>query len=409
MGGPISQPMETSGSRDRHPGQLSTVPRHYWCATVGANRLRVCVCSALVAGMLALGVSAAGATTASAQPGSHPRPDSRSEIRSAQSRSPRKRHASVKSNNHRPASAVHHRHGRRSPSARGATASPLAGMKWYVNPYSSAAQQQAAWQHSDPADAAEVGKIASQPMAAWLPNSTPNVTDAVSARIAAATAKHAVAQLVAYNIPERDCGGYASGGAASPSAYESWINGFAAGIGSHKAVVVLEPDALAAMSCLSASDQAMRLYLVRYAVQALSKHVGAYVYIDAGHEGWQTPAVIAKRLQEADIAQAQGFSLNVDNFYANATEVAYGRSISALVAGKHFLLDTSRNGNGSNGQWCNPPGRALGARPTTATGTPLVDAFLWIKTPGVSDGSCNGAPFGWWPGYALQLAKNAAF
>ena len=32
--------------------------------------------------------------------------------------------------------------------------------------------------------------------------------------------------------------------------------------------------------------------------------------------------------------------------------------------------------------WCNPPGRGLGARPTTRTGNQLVDAFLWVKRPG---------------------------
>ena len=39
--------------------------------------------------------------------------------------------------------------------------------------------------------------------------------------------------------------------------------------------------------------------------------------------------------------------------------------------------------------WCNPPGRGLGERPTTTTHTPLLDAKLWIKTPGESDGQCT--------------------
>jgi len=39
--------------------------------------------------------------------------------------------------------------------------------------------------------------------------------------------------------------------------------------------------------------------------------------------------------------------------------------------------------------WCNPPGRGLGARPTTRTGNSLVDAYLWIKIPGESDGQCD--------------------
>ena len=65
----------------------------------------------------------------------------------------------------------------------------------------------------------------------------------------------------------------------------------------------------------------------------------------------------------------------------------------------HFVIDTSRNGQGTwtppagvypdPQDWCNPPGRGLGARPTTATGDPLADAFLWVKVPGESDGSCT--------------------
>ena len=35
------------------------------------------------------------------------------------------------------------------------------------------------------------------------------------------------------------------------------------------------------------------------------------------------------------------------------------------------------------------PDRGLGLRPTTRTGNPLADAFLWIKTPGQSDGQCH--------------------
>ena len=41
------------------------------------------------------------------------------------------------------------------------------------------------------------------------------------------------------------------------------------------------------------------------------------------------------------------------------------------------------------GDWCNAPSAGVGARPTARTGVPLADAFLWIKTPGHSDGSCD--------------------
>ncbi|MGE0796347.1 MAG: glycoside hydrolase family 6 protein, partial [Acidimicrobiia bacterium] len=82
--------------------------------------------------------------------------------------------------------------------------------------------------------------------------------------------------------------------------------------------------------------------------------------------------------------------------------------------GAHFVVDTSRNGAGptDDRQWCNPPGRALGSVPEVAPGvSPLVDAFLWVKTPGRSDGTCNGGPKAgdWWPEYLADLARRAGW
>jgi endoglucanase len=96
-----------------------------------------------------------------------------------------------------------------------------------------------------------------------------------------------------------------------------------------------------------------------------------------------------------------------------------------------------------SGNWCNPPGAGLGLQPTANTGVALLDAYLWVKTPGQSDGQCDAAggvrawDYGaysqpgwpvapsqqvlfdplwgrydpaagaWFPQQALQLAKNA--
>ncbi|MBO0916302.1 glycoside hydrolase family 6 protein, partial [Streptomyces laculatispora] len=69
------------------------------------------------------------------------------------------------------------------------------------------------------------------------------------------------------------------------------------------------------------------------------------------------------------------------------------------------VIDTSRNGNGAPkaGQWCDPEGRALGTAPTTDTGQARIDAYLWVKLPGESDG-CKGAAGSFSPAYAYQLA-----
>ena len=92
----------------------------------------------------------------------------------------------------------------------------------------------------------------------------------------------------------------------------------------------------------------------------------------------------------------------------------YGTDLIArLGLETHFVIDSSRNGNGPAAgpdNWCNPPDRALGQAPTPDTDDPTLDAYLWVKRPGESDGPCNGGPPAgtWWPEYALDLARRAA-
>jgi endoglucanase len=111
----------------------------------------------------------------------------------------------------------------------------------------------------------------------------------------------------------------------------------------------------------------------------------------------------------------------------------YSTMLGGVEPTARYVIDTSRNGRGpwapppypDPQDWCNPPGRGLGLTPTLETGEPLLDAYLWVKTPGESDGECTRGlgPAGetvdpewgridpgagdWFPEQALQLAQNA--
>jgi len=286
----------------------------------------------------------------------------------------------------------------------------FSGAKLYVDPASQARRQADAWRKSRPADAALMDRIAAQPLAQWLGGWNLDIGRDVSDAVSRITGARALPVFVAYNIPGRDCGQYSAGGANGSDAYRRWIRAFANAIGNRRAVVILEPDALAGMSCLSAAGQQQRIDLIHDAVRVL-KAKGAAVYIDAGHARWIDAATMANRLNRAGIAEADGFSLNISNFLGTSVNVAYGTEVSKRVGGKHFIIDTSRNGQNatSAGNWCNPTGQRVGATPTTHTGNPLVDAYLWVKTPGESDGTCGGGPAAgkWWGEYALGLAGGA--
>jgi endoglucanase len=294
------------------------------------------------------------------------------------------------------------------PQAKAATIEPTQTSNLYVNPASPAAAQASSWRSSRPADAAMMDTLAAQPQAVWLGNWNANVQSDAQKVASAAAEKNTTAVFVAYNIPGRDCGGYSAGG-TNTDAYAAWVRSVAAGIGSSHAMVILEPDAIAGISCLSAADQQTRLNLISNAVDILKSNTNTKVYIDGGHSGWVDATTMANNMKKV-IAKADGFFLNVSNFKTTADETAYGTQISNQLGGKHFVIDTSRNGLGPLGQeWCNPAGRAIGQKPTTSTGNPLIDAYLWVKTPGESDGSCNGASAAgqWWADYALGLVQRA--
>ena len=288
---------------------------------------------------------------------------------------------------------------------------PLALRPLYVEPHSKASLQANSWMGSRPADAALIARIAEQPQALWLGDWLRDVRGTAGARVRAARFVGAVPIFVAYNIPHRDCGQHSSGGATSASAYRAWIAQLARAIGDAPAAVVLEPDALAGMDCLSRSDRAERITLMRGAVTTLSALPETAVYIDAGNSSWISAAKMARRLKAAGVNRARGFAVNVSGFEPTQRATAFGRAVSKRTAGAHFVIDTSRNGAGAagGGEWCNPSGRAIGELPTATTADPLLDAYLWVKRPGESDGSCNdGPPAGtWWPEYALGLVQRA--
>lgn len=291
---------------------------------------------------------------------------------------------------------------------------PFANAKLFIDPESNAKKEADLWRNIRPQDAASFDKIASQPQADWFGDWNQYIQQDVNNRVLQIAQAGALPVLVAYNIPKRDCNSYSAGGAISPDAYKNWITAFANGIGNQKAVVILEPDALAMLDCLpSNADREIRIQLISYAIDVLKSKPNITVYVDAGHSNWIRANVMAQRLQKAGIHKADGFATNVSNFMSVQNEIKYGKELSSRIGGKRFIIDTSRNGNGplstSKEGWCNPKGRALGPQPTSKTGNSLVDAFFWIKRPGESDGTCNGGkPSGqWWPEYALLLAQRA--
>ncbi|MCF1596762.1 glycoside hydrolase family 6 protein [Streptomyces muensis] len=285
---------------------------------------------------------------------------------------------------------------------------------FWVNPDGNAAQQVADYaKDGKKEDAEKIRKIAQQPTGEWIGPENPE--QEARGYTEAADKAGRTALLVLYNIPHRDCGQYSQGGAADGDAYRAWIDGVAKGIEDRSTTVILEPDAVLHLvdGCTPGEFHEERYDLLKGAITKLKSLKNTKVYLDAGNAGWGHPDQIFEPLKWAGIDQADGFSVNVSNFYTTKDSIAYGKQLSTKVGNKPFVIDTSRNGNGPytegnpDERWCNPPGRALGETPTTKTSDPLVDAYVWVKRPGESDGECKGGPKAgeWWPEYALKLAE----
>lgn len=291
---------------------------------------------------------------------------------------------------------------------------PFIGNKLFVDPDMHSVKQADAWRAQRPEDAALMDKIATQPQAEWLGEWSGAVKLFVRGKMRQYAEANAMGLFIVYNIPDRDCGQHSKGGAKNGEAYLEWINKIADGVDDGKAVMVLEPDALSLLEkCTVKSKHAERYKLLADAIRIFKAHPGIHVYLDAGNARWLPPEQIAAHLNAAGIDYADGFSLNVSNYVATDETLAFGKKVSALTGGAHFVIDTARNGNGAapGNEWCNPDGRALGIPPTTDTDEPLCDAFLWLKRPGESDGACNGGPRAgeWWPAQALGFAKRSKY
>ncbi|WP_240777151.1 glycoside hydrolase family 6 protein [Nonomuraea basaltis] len=270
----------------------------------------------------------------------------------------------------------------------------------YVSSQSNPAKWVAA--HQGTSEAQAIGaNIANKPIFEWFGGWFGDITLAVDTYVGAAQAQDRLPMLVAYNIPNRDaCAGHSGGGAGDATGYHNWITEFARAIGNRHAVVVLEPDAVAAAGCVAnigknPEDQYRMLLDATEVLRAQAPN--AWVYLDAGNATWIKAADMAPSLVKSGIANTRGFSLNVSNYITTADTEAYAIALnghlSGTVGAKMYVIDTSRNGNGlytdptPGDNWCNPPGRKLGASPATQTSG--AEYLFWVKVPGDSDGPCG--------------------
>jgi len=249
-----------------------------------------------------------------------------------------------------------------------------------------------------------------------------------------ASGQKLVFPLVIYNMPDRDCSSEASNGElqfnkGGLARYSAMIDTIARSLDEYKDLtfaISLEPDSIANMVTNIGNNRCVpelfEQYIAAYAyaIRALQRpHIG--IYIDVAHSQWlgwpdnvvKTVDVVERIMTAAGpSAKVRGYSSNVSNYNPykwsgnvtsdnpNYDEFRYAQSFSKLAGSKglptQFVVDTGRSGQQGalkNGVWCNLKGAGYGPRPSSETGEGIVDALVWIKPPGDSDGSSvRGGP-----------------
>ncbi|KAH6974438.1 1, 4-beta cellobiohydrolase [Ilyonectria sp. MPI-CAGE-AT-0026] len=336
---------------------------------------------------------------------------------------------------------------------------PYSGVNLWANNYYRSEVSSLAVPKLSGAMATAAAKVADVPSFQWM-DSFDHISlmqdTLVDIRAANKAGGNYAGQFVVYDLPERDCAAAASNGEYSldndgANKYKNYINTIKTILQSYsdiRIILVIEPDSLANLvtnmnvaKCSKAHDA--YLTLTNYAVTTLNLPNVA-MYLDAGHAGWlgwpanQGPAaqLYAGIYKDAGKPAAlRGLATNVANYNAwslsSAPSYTQGNSIydeksyihamSPLLEqngwpGVQFITDQGRSGKQPTGQaqwgdWCNAKGTGFGTRPSANTGDSLLDAFVWIKPGGESDGTSDTSAtrYDYHCGYsdALQPAPEA--
>jgi endoglucanase len=304
-------------------------------------------------------------------------------------------------------------------------ANPLAGIRWGVYSGPSDNSVYPYYQRATGRQRRLLAKIALRPLTfwfgAWFPDDQAGA--AVRQFIANVTGgnPNVLSQVAVFRLDPWEARACPNGSwdAAAQTSYRTWIANFAAGIGSSRVALVLQPDIPFAVC----AGSRVPLQLISYAARTFSALPHTTVYIDAGARYWPAFRQVVGMLGAAGIRSARGFALNTTEYDSTGAEVEYGARIARALAGagirgKHFVLNTAENGvpflngeypgNVDNARVCRNFRDALcatlGIPPTTAVASPrwrlsardrglaarYADAYLWIGRPWLDHGS---APF----------------
>ena len=311
---------------------------------------------------------------------------------------------------------------------------PIAGVTW--RPYEGSADSLwTAYASARGHRRTLLGRLALEPRAlfigSWIGNSS---IKSVAAQVVQGTQQgdpNVLTQFGTFELNPWE-GSWSGEGQWNVAGSERWYQQLAAGIGTARALVIVQIDLPFAARTPNQQPETID----SYATKVLSAGPRTTVYIDAGAYGWLSPAQQGALLISNGIRHARGFSVNDTQYGAMSAELEYGAQIVDYlnhhgIPGKHFVVNTAQNGQpylagqvsvpSNDTPRCGSPTQTLcqrtGIPPTTDVANPRwhlsasdaaiakrdVDGYVWASQPW----NVNGGPFNL--SFALNLGANGRY
>ena len=180
-------------------------------------------------------------------------------------------------------------------------------------------------------------------------NGVPNIETAVSRYLARARRRGAGQRAAAGDLP--DPARLLRPRLDSPAdaaSYHNFIEGFAQGIGSYRAVLFLEMDSIITMPCLSRHGQAVREHELQRRDQRAHRRLPAPRHLPRRRRRRRALTRATRRgsCEPRASPRSRASSSTPRTSTGPRTRSATGSKISALTGGKHFVVNTGENGRG---------------------------------------------------------------
>ncbi|CAK4669838.1 hypothetical protein AeNC1_005265 [Aphanomyces euteiches] len=247
-----------------------------------------------------------------------------------------------------------------------------------------------------------IAKVSKNQIATWWTDNNPSYYTEMQ-KLLNLCNDTSIPTVIVYGLPNKDCSAGESnkGSNTDATTYLKFVKDLADLVGTRPVIYIMEPDAFGLHIDSPCAKTNGYLDNMMSAIPLLTNdNANASLYVDIGYWAFNTTErvqMVAEAWKQlvSKGASVRGIALDTSNYRKNDEMIdTCQKFVTSLKTSDYrCVIDTSRNYLGpkeGTAEWCNNRYAAIGIPPTNNTANDLIDYFLWLKTPGESDGTCSG-------------------